>query len=176
MTDLAALLLAQNQPKEAEQLERNALVIERKSLPLGHPLMMITLHNLSGLLIRANRLDDLITVQREILKNDRGVPTPNPLDIARTESIIGWLLCSRTKYTEAETFLNESLAIRKKALGIQDSATKESATALAGLFDKTGRNDQAKAPARHTACRRRNRPRPVHQLPPRENETGTQLV
>jgi tetratricopeptide (TPR) repeat protein len=65
------LLQAQNKLAEAEPLLREALEINRKALPAGHPDIATTLNNLGELLKLQNKLAEVAPLLREAAEINR---------------------------------------------------------------------------------------------------------
>ena len=114
--NIGATFLSLARYEEAEPLLREALDINRKALPAGHPDIANSLNSLAELLQPQNKLAEAEPLFREALEIWRkALPAGHP-DIAASLNNLAGLLQDQNKLAEAEPLLRESFEIYRKAL------------------------------------------------------------
>ena len=131
LNTLAFLLKPQPAKKaEAEALFRRALAVQQRRLGMKHPEVAITLNNLSGLLLDANRAAEAEPVARRALDILDGSLGPEHVRSGLAASNLADVLMARGQKAQALKLYERALAVFEKRLGPQHPWTQDARAAL----------------------------------------------
>jgi tetratricopeptide (TPR) repeat protein len=124
---------------DAEPLYREALEINRRVFPAGHPNIAVNLNNLALVLLAQRRPADAEPLFLEALDLYRRPARPDHTQIASVLHNLSSLYLGQGKVTDAERVLHEALDIRLRALPPGHPDIARSQFALATLLSKQSR-------------------------------------
>jgi tetratricopeptide (TPR) repeat protein len=139
--DLANELLKQGKFAEAEQLAREALVVQRKELGGDHLYVANTLGVLSSALRDQGKLAEAETARRENLAIRRKVLGNEDPRVATSLDALGSVLQREGKLAEAEESIRAALAIRQKISGDQGFQTSDTLNHLNEVLRLEGKTN-----------------------------------
>jgi len=114
---LALVLQRKGDFREASQLLREAVDINKKVNGADSPEYANSLHNLAGTLIDAGDLSGAETMDREALAIRRKINGPKHPDVAYPLNNLGFVFLEKGDWASAEPFLKENLEIRQSISG-----------------------------------------------------------
>jgi len=101
---------------EAEELYREALEIDRKTIGTAHPAYAIHLNNLAGVVKAQRRIAEAETLYREVLEIDRKTIGEGHPEYAKHLGNLGSLLAETGRMAEGRAMLEQALDIFRAAL------------------------------------------------------------
>jgi len=145
---LDALILGRPTPEEeleeAEELHRQTLENNRRTLGEGHRDTLRSMENLAETLTRQEKHDEAEQLYREILSVRRqflGENDPRTLESMHRLAVV---LQRRGKPAEAEAILRETVALRRHVLGDDDPDTRLSMAHLGMVLRAQQKHEEAK--------------------------------
>ena len=128
----------------AEILYRQSLEMRRELLGVNHPVVGRTLMNLALLQAadRGHTKEALASARNVLTIYRKAYPADNP-EIARTLNVIGSWLTMAGNYAEADQYLNEGLAMRRRLFDAHQPDVASSLIALAILQNAEGKYPEA---------------------------------
>jgi tetratricopeptide (TPR) repeat protein len=129
--------------KQMEALEREALRIRAASLGPQHLETLKVMSNLSGTLSRQARYEEAVTIQEEVLRGLRSQLPPDHPDIAEAVAWLAYFIAQHNKLEEAEKLQHQLLQDQTARLGATHLDTLEIARDLAHTYFLQGRYSEA---------------------------------
>jgi len=142
-TELGLYLLDAALYKEAEQILREALIANERSLGPEHQTVAVNLNNLVLVLLATNRLVEAELAQRralEIMQREPEDPTT-----AACLSTLAAILRETNRPAEAEALLKRALRINEEAFGRNHVRVAHTLANIAQLMKETGRPHSAES-------------------------------
>jgi serine/threonine protein kinase len=152
-TDLAYALgkygamLDQRMDRASEGYLREALTYSAAFTGKERTFVAMLFNDLSNEVSYRGDLDEAERCLRLSLDEYRKLPAGTYVEMATTLSNLGAVLIIREKYAEAEPFVREGLALRRKVLGNAHTGTAGALYRESDLFYRQGKYDEAKKAA-----------------------------
>lgn len=135
LLELASLYQWKDDLKAAETALREAVKINRASLPELHPNRVLGENQLAGLLIRLGHNDQADEILTHVLAARRKLSgNTNNSDVADTLQALASVREARGRFAEAEQLAREALEMQERSLGPEHFATAYQHTSLAILL------------------------------------------
>jgi len=145
MNNLAQALRQAGQLDEAEPIYRRVLALRRETDGKEAPETLKVMSNLGLLLLDRHAPSEALPLFRDALEGFKKVLPPDHwmlgvamLNLGRCQTALG-------DFTAAETTLSDSYALLKGSLGDTHSRTIQVRSAMAELYDASGKPDKARA-------------------------------
>lgn len=128
--------------KAAEHVTE-AILIWSESYGPDHPRTLRAGQNMGSIVRRQGRLDEAVDILQEVLRRQQLAVSPEPLEMARTRSILGVVYTDLGRYELAATTLEQAFEVRSNILGFDHSGTLGVRSNLARLDFLRGQVRQA---------------------------------
>jgi eukaryotic-like serine/threonine-protein kinase len=143
LDSLAVLLRDEGDLDAAEPLFRRALAIRRRLLVEGHPDVATTLLGLAEVLERRGDATAAEPLAREALAIRRKALPAGDWRTAEAAGTLAGLLAGAGRHAEAEALARESLDLLEAKRGPRSSEAQRALRRLIGIYEATGRSEQA---------------------------------
>ena len=141
--------------EEARSLLEEALILRRTHLPLDHPEVAESLHNLAGLERRERRLEVAESMMREAMGIQRNAFPEGHRGLARGLSNLASLLGQTGQLEEAESLAREALEMQERLFGQDDIELAIPLNNLARIHVARGEYNEVENLYRRSAAIRR---------------------
>ncbi len=145
MMDIAIVLKARNQPKEAEMIQREVVDILTKSFGDRHPSALLANVNLASTLADEGLLQKAEELQHHVQPILAEVLGPSHPDTMTASQVLTTTLVRRGKYKEAENIMRETVSFRTKILTKMHPHTIKAEISLVAVLKAQGLLNQASA-------------------------------
>jgi len=145
MMNLADTLYLEGRFKDAENLERETLGIQKRVLGPEHPETLMTMYNLTCALNKIGSYAEAETLGRKTFEIRSRVLGPEHRATLKTTVSFATSVLNEARYPEAEKLLLDVLAVQKRTLGANDPDVAASLYQLAIVNERTGKNEKALA-------------------------------
>ena len=143
LNKLGEVLVAKGDREGAERAFLEAIAINKEKLPEGDAGRAAPLESLASLRIDQGRFDEAESLLRESLVLRRSSLGETHPTLAVAEAILGRCLVGRKRYEEAESLLLRSHRVLREQAGDGDDRTLEVVRGLVGLYEASGRPEEA---------------------------------
>ena len=143
LNNLAAARAMQRQPDEAEATYRQVVARASRGLPEEHPDRIQAVAELAAALERSGKLDEAVALYKDLYDLAHRSTTLSPRHAAMTAVPYGVTLAKAGRYVEAEQPLLESRRMLEAAAMTESSKMRQVLEALAIVYDRTNRAEDA---------------------------------
>jgi len=144
LLNIGASLQRRERHAEAEGVYLEALAIQRKTLPAGHPHLAHTSGKLAAVLYELGRPDEAEPLAQESLRIWRQLGYPKGhLNVAVAEIILGRCRLERGDFEGAEELLVGGYHALEGQAGVPEEAKQKVLRNIIDLYEKWGQQDQA---------------------------------
>ena len=130
---------------EAASLGEDSLELAEEIFGPDHLNTAESLKNLASIYFAQAQDAEAAIFEQTLASRDKMAPQPESLESAQSLNRAVLLNLSRNKYSRAESLMNRALKIRKEALGPDHPDVLESIGNLAAMYNRQGRNAEAKS-------------------------------
>lgn len=128
---------------EAEKLFRQALAIQEEALPVEHPRVARSLHNLAVSLLEQGKYTEAEKLFRQVLTIREKMLLPQHPDLASSIHALAAILRIQGKYANSEQLFRQALAIWQKVLPADSHEIANTLNSLAVNLDEQGKYVEA---------------------------------
>lgn len=144
LNNLAGLYRQTERYDEAEERYLEAVSIYEQALGVDHFWVTIALTNLAIVYERQGRYDDMEPIVRRSYDIQSVAQPDGSIWTARTETMLGVCLSMRGDFEEAETLLLKGYQFLEADVGDANSTTQRAIARLVVLYERWGRENEAK--------------------------------
>ena len=133
----------------AEAHFRRAADVWQRAYGAGHPRTLRARANAANSLRNLGRTEEAVEALRGVLQEQTSQPSPDPVEVARTWSMLSAALTAQGYLDDAEVAIEQSIALRTEVLGVDHPSTRISRRSLGRIYRLQGRAAEAERVLRH---------------------------